>query len=343
MIFNNSCIESFGHHLPTNYFSSDDIEQKLSPLYDRLKLPYGRLFMQTGIEKRGYWEPGTKPSDIAAAAAEDAFERASIDRKDVEVLIHASVCRDFLEPATASVVHNKLGLNPSCTIFDLSNACLGVLNSMVMIANMIELGQIKCGMVVSGENSGPLLAKTIDFLLSNSQLNRKSIKKYFANLTIGSAGVACILTHDSISKSKHKLLGGTILSDTTASVLCQGDGDTDGLMMETDSEALMKAGVKLAAENWNRLKKELDWNNNSADKIVGHQVGIAHRVMMLKTLELDEQKDFSTFSYLGNTGSAALPVTLSIGDREGIFEKNNILALLGIGSGLNTIMLGVKW
>lgn len=343
MLFKNSYIEAYGINLPPEYLTSEAIEVRLTPIYEKLHLPYGRLELQTGIRRRGFWRPGTNPSDIAIAAAEQALEKSNVKREEIEVLIHASVCRDFLEPATATVIHNKLGLNPKCTIFDLSNACLGVVNAFIAISNMIELGQIECGMVVSGENSGPLLFKTIDLLLNDESLTRKSIKKYFANLTIGSAGVAYILTNKNRSTSGHQLLGGSVMADTSASILCRGDGNSSDLMMETDSEALMHAGVKLAKANWIETKSVLNWTNSTPSKIIGHQVGVAHRSMMLSSLELDERNDFSTFEEFGNTGSAALPLSLAMAANDGFIKSGDVVALLGIGSGLNTVMLGAKW
>ena len=94
------------------------------------------------------------------------------------------MCRDFLEPSTASVVHNNLGLPEESFVFDVSNACLGVLNGMCIIANMIERDQIKAGLVVSGENGGPLVNNTIENLLARSDITRNSIKTSFASLTI---------------------------------------------------------------------------------------------------------------------------------------------------------------
>jgi 3-oxoacyl-[acyl-carrier-protein] synthase-3 len=42
-------------------------------------------------------------------------------------------------------------------------------------------------------------------------------------------------------------------------------------------------------------------------------------------------------------GSVSLPATLSIGEEKGLLNKNDLVALLGIGSGINCMMLGVRW
>ncbi len=343
MKFENVVIESFAVHLPDNIVSTESIEEMLSPTYKRLRLPQGRLELMTGIKERRTWPSGTWPSDLSAAAANNLFEKSNIKRSDVDLLVHASVCRNFLEPSTASVIHEKLELTPNCIIFDLSNACLGVLNSFVVAASMIEAGTIKTALIVTGENGGPLLEETIKRLNNDESLTRKSIKKFIANLTIGSSACAYMLCHKSLKEDGHKLLGGAVMTDSKANELCRGDGDPTSLMMETDSEALMKAGVILAAKTWEKTKENLGWDQKDLNWQIGHQVGQAHESLTVNTLKLKGIPTFTTYETLGNTGSAALPTTLALMAKEKDIKKGDKIALLGIGSGLSSIMLGVQW
>jgi 3-oxoacyl-[acyl-carrier-protein] synthase III len=113
--------------------------------------------------------------------------------------------------------------------------------------------------------------------------------------------------------------------------------------METESEELLHAGVKLAQKTWTKTKDILKLNNDDFKHIICHQVGIAHRNLMFEKLELDLKTDHTTFDKYGNTGSAALPLTLIKASEERKFQKGDKIALLGIGSGLHSIMLGVEW
>ena len=343
MKFTNVVIESFGYDLSDTKVLSSDIENRLGALYTKLKLPEGRLELMTGIIERRMWAPGTKPSDLSTNAAKKCLAKSSISAADIDLLIHASVCRDFLEPATASVVHANLGLSRNAMIFDLSNACLGVINAIVVAGNMIESGQIKSALIVSGENGGPLLENTIDELLKNPGIDRKTIKKYIANLTIGSAATAILITHKSLSPDSPIVLGGAVETDSSANHLCRGDGNTHSLVMETDSEELLKYGVALGQSTWQKAKLELGWENSSVDFVLTHQVGTAHEKLSLESLELNKIKTFRTYPFLGNTGSSALPITLVMASEKGLIEKGENIALLGIGSGLSSIMLGVQW
>lgn len=343
MKFQNVVISSFAYYLPEQVMTSAQIEDRLSPVYEKLKLPAGRIELMTGIKERRFWPPGTMPSDLSIQAARNLFEKNIVKPDDIDLLIHASVCRDYLEPSTSSIVHCNLGLRPEVMIFDLSNACLGVMSSFVVAAGMIETGLIKHALIVSGENGSPLLFQTIESLLKDESLTRKSIKKYIANLTIGSAAVAFTVSHRDCVPDGHLLLGGASLADSSANVLCRGGGDTNSLSMETDSEELMKAGVTLAAKTWEMTKRELGWTNDDVDYFIGHQVGVAHETLLKQTLKLENCPTFTTYQYLGNTGASALPITLNIFDEQKKIPRGAKVALLGIGSGLNSIMLGVKW
>lgn len=185
--FSNVCLDTFGYELPPRVITSEDIEERLAPVYERLRLPAGRLELMSGISQRRLWHNGTKPSEAATLAGKRVLEAADIDPKEVGCLIFTSVSRDMMEPATASFVHDRLGLSSSALIFDISNACLGFLDGMVMLANMIELGQVESGLIVSGETAEELLESTLVSLLEDGSLNRKSIKPAFASLTIGSS------------------------------------------------------------------------------------------------------------------------------------------------------------
>lgn len=341
MKFQNVYLEDLAYVDAPEFLSSTDLENKLKPVYERLKLPEGRLELQTSIKSRGLWPVGESPSSIATSAALKLFDKNEIKKSEIDLLIYSGVCRDFLEPSTASIVHGNLGLSASCQFFDLSNACLGFMQAVIHAGSLIEAGFIKKALVVTGENASPLLEETIKHLNSDLNLTRKSIKPFFANLTIGSSGVAIVVSSNK-DNAKLKILGGSLLTDSSASSLCQGDGNTSSLMMQTDSEALLHAGIKLAHSCHENFLKEFDINRSEFSHIITHQVGVAHRNLLYQSLELDLSKDYSSFETYGNTGSAALPLTLTKAVEENRFKANEKIALMGIGSGLHALMMGAE-
>ncbi len=345
--YENVCIESFGYTIPDEAWSSEFIESKLEPLYSRLKLPVGRLELMTGIQSRRFWSPGVKPSQNSISSCNLAIEAASFDRSQIGCLVHGSVCRDFLEPATACTVHHHLQLPQECMIYDVSNACLGLLNGILQVANMIELGQIRAGLVVGSEGGRPLVETTIETLNRDDGLTRKSVKPAFASLTIGSASCAILLTHRSLSHSGNRLFAAAATANTRFHDLCQSHQDQAGSemapLMQTDSELLMAKGVETGVANMSRFLSTAGWAIEDLDKTVCHQVGAAHRKLMLESLRIPLELDYPTFPWLGNTGSVALPISLAIACERGFIKGGDKVALLGIGSGINSIMIGAEW
>ena len=348
MLYQNVSIESFGYELPPVKVTSVEIEERLKPVYQRLNLPEGRLELMTGIKERYFWEKGFLPSEGAIAAGKNALTKTSIAKEEIGCLIMCSVCRDFLEPATASVVHHGLGLPEKSYVFDISNACLGVITGMITAANMIEMGQINAAMLVAGENSRPLVESTINAMLNDSSLTRQTIKPYFASLTIGSGSVAVILSRKTANSGKSSFMAASTLAVTKYNDLCRGNadkgmGDNSDTLMSTDSETLMKYGVETAARTWENFKTDSGWDNDSPDCICTHQVGSAHKKLLFDSLGLKMSKDYPTLESFGNTGSVSCPLTVALASENDRLKSGDKLAVLGIGSGINCTILGVEW
>ena len=335
-------LRNFGYELPPNIVSSAELENRLMPVYDRLKLPEGRLELMSGIKERRFWDANTMPSQGAALAGKKALVNSGLSPSDVDCLIFTSVCRDMMEPATAAFVHHQLGLKDKCQVFDLSNACLGFLNGMIVLANMIELGQIRHGLIVAGETAEDLVESTVNALLSDEFLTRKLMKPSFASFTIGSGAVALVLSAEP-SHSTHRLIGGACRANTRHNDLCKGANSSKDTLMSTDSEELLKRGVETAALVWQDFLAEMQWDSDMIAWFFCHQVGSAHAKLLTQTLGIDPGKNFETLSFLGNVGSVSAPITLAMGVEQGVLSAGDKAAVLGIGSGINCLMLGLEW
>ena len=132
MRYSQVCLESWGYVLPEKVLTSLEIEKQLSPLCKKFSLPSGFFEIFTGIKERRVWEKETLPSHMSTLAAQKALTKENLKNTDIDYLLHVSVSRDYLEPATAATVHHELGLSPQASYFDISNACLGFLNGILV-------------------------------------------------------------------------------------------------------------------------------------------------------------------------------------------------------------------
>lgn len=341
MRYQRVCLEALGYTLPEEIVTSAELERRLAPAYQRLRLPEGRLELMSGIRERRFFPAGTLPSEVSIASGRRALEASGVDRRQIGALVHGSVCRNHLEPATACAVHHGLGLPAECMIYDVSNACLGVLTGVVQVANMIELGQIRAGLVLGTECGRQLVENTIERLNRDHSISRQDVKLLVASLTIGSGSVAVVLCDHELSQTQNRLTTAVALAHTDHHELCRSEGLDE--FMHTDSEQLMNRGVATGAETFDRFLAETGWQRDDIDKTICHQVGVAHRKLMYEAFGLDPQIDYPTLEWLGNTGAAALPLTLALALENERIGADDRVALLGIGSGINCQMLAVQW
>ncbi len=346
MRYVNVCIDALGYELGPNVVSTRDLEKRLAPIYDKLHLKAGQLEALTGIRERRFWDQGVTMADAAILAGRKALAEASISSRQIDMLIFGGVCRDNLEPATACKVAHELEISPHAMIFDLSNACLGVLNGMIQVANAISLGQIEAGLVVSAEASRQIVESTIERMLAAGDM--ETFKYSIATMTGGSGAAAVLLTRSDRSPQGHRLLGGVVRNAPAHHALCTWGAESGmpaatPLMMRTDSVNVLKHGVALGIATFADFKRTLELASHEPDKIICHQVGATHQKNFLESLSIPEEKDFPTYPYLGNMGTVSLPITAAVAHERGFLEPGDMVGFFGIGSGLNCLMLGVKW
>lgn len=349
--YNNVHIHSFGYELAPNVVSSEDIEDRLDPLYKKIRVQKGQLESFTGIYERRFWDPGFKVSKGAVMAGKKAIEKSMIPENDIGMLIFAGVCRDNLEPATACAVADGLGLSGDTLVYDVSNACLGVLNGMIQVADAIELGRIRAGLVVSCEASREIVESTIERMLENPTMDM--FKDSVATLTGGSGAVAVLLTNKTLAEASgesggHRLTAGVVKNASSFHRLCLWGPDAgpayNGVqIMKTDSVGVLQNGVALGMETYNAFKKAIDWPNGQPDKVICHQVGSAHQKTILESINISKGNDFTTYQYLGNIGTVSLPITAAIAGEREFLKSGDRVGFFGIGSGLNCMMLGIEW
>ena len=254
-------LDSIGYELAPNVVTSQALEARVLPVYEKLGLAPGQLEGLTGIRERRWWDPGYKLSE----------------------------------------------------------------------------GAIKAGLVVSCESAREINESMIASMLATPTMDH--FKLSLATLTGGSGAVAVLITDGSFKKGGHRLLGGAYQAEPKHHELCRWYRDE----MSTDAAAVLKYGTGLGRRTFDAMLKALSWSGEVIDKVICHQVGGAHRSSILGALGISETKDFSTYEYLGNIGTVSVPITAALADEREFLAKGDRVAFLGIGSGLNCLMLGWEW
>lgn len=332
--FSNVSILALAHIAGPNILATAAIEQRLEPTFKRLGFEKGMIEKMTGIIERRYWNAAVQPSDIATQVAAACIEKANIPAEKIGLLINTSVCRDYIEPSVACLIHGNLKLPPNCLNFDITNACLGFINGMHTAGLMLENGSIDYALIVNAENPIYGIEHTIA-KLAQDDCTMEYFQNNLATLTLGCGGAAMILCRKELAPDAPVFSGGVFQSATEHNRLCIAQTE----QMQTDTRALLTYGLTLGTA----AAKLAKWDEEDFDIFIPHQVSNNYIVKICGALKIDFYKNYLTFPLFGNLGPASIPFALSKANEENKIKKGNVIGLLGFGSGINCGLMKIRW
>ena len=195
-------IAALGVHLPERVVDNNEIARMVEAPKEVAVLLPSLIARITGCKTRHYAPAGASPSDLAIAAVRQLVARSGIPLSAVDTLIFSSTDMDTLEPATANIVQEKLGIR-LINSFDVTNACNSFLQAMNLANSLISAGAAERVLICSGEIGSYVCNRKVESL---ADLDIK-----LGGLTLGDAGAAMILErsdgHSGLTEINLKNLG----------------------------------------------------------------------------------------------------------------------------------------
>ncbi|MCP4135706.1 MAG: 3-oxoacyl-ACP synthase III [bacterium] len=336
-VFNNVSIAGTASIDAPHVLTSDEIEFQLKDVMDRFSIKKGILEKTAGISDRRLWDKGFNLADGASKVGEKVLNECGIDRKKIGVLINSSVCRKHLEPSIACEVHHQLNLSPQCINFDVTNACLGFLNSIHLVSSLIESGQIEYGMIVNAESSREVTDCTIA-KITDPECNASDFWDNIATFTMGSGAVAMVLGRRDVVKTEHRFLGATHYAHTKGHDLCYGDESG----ITTNTKNLFLEGLELLRGVYTEANND-SWTAADKELIIPHQPGKKHIEEYMNIIEASEEQVYTTLEKYGNLGPASIPFSLTKAMENNKLQKGDKFSFVGFASGLNASILDFEW
>lgn len=315
--------------------TSDQLDELLAPAYAETRTPRGQLERLAGVRERHWFPADADFTDGAVEAGRLALTQGGVAAEQVGIVINASVTRPHLEPGISAKVHAELGLPRNCMDFDVTNACLGVVNSMQIAGTMIDAGQIEYALIVASEGSRQMQESTIDRLNAGGA-TKAAVKQAFATMTLGSGAVGMVLGPADRHPEGHRVIGGITRAGTEHHKLCVGSMEG----MRTEATKLFHEGIDLATAAYEEANAD-GWDWKGMDWYVTHQTSTAHIAAISARLGEPLTKFPMTIAEYGNIGPAAMPYTLGLNQHR--FTSGQRVLLMGIGSGLNASFVEVAW
>ncbi|TCL74272.1 3-oxoacyl-[acyl-carrier-protein] synthase-3 [Hydrogenispora ethanolica] len=320
-------IAGIGYYLPDHQITNDQLLQMLrtrgGPDVDIEKLAKKLTLNQA--ELRHFKAPGESGADMAAQAAQNCLAKTNFDPRDLDFILYVGMLRDYVEPAMAIILQDRLGANRAHA-FDLSNACNSFLNGMEIADLYIKSGKYRNALIVAAEDG----SERIPWHLFDSGENLSG----FSALTISDGAAAMLLRDD----PEHR--GFTEFDFETYGQyndLCRVK-----IGKERDDLKILVKSKRLAMTALEILPQFVPAFLEKARNILGdidiwffHQVTGDPRKFWGDLDENLVQKAYNTFSRVGNTGSASIPLGMALAEENGRLKRGDRVAAVVGASGFS--------
>ena len=325
-----AAITGVGYATPARLVTSLEVEARITEQSGRLPLPAGTIEAISGIHSRYMVGPGEFASTLGIEAGRIALDDAGVAADTVDLLVFASASHDQIEPATAHIVAEGLGVDAPA--FDAKNACNSFINGAEIAEAFIKTGRAKRALVVSGETPTLVTRWKVGSL--------RELRRAFIGYTMGDLGTAAVFEAADDGR-------GIDFSDHHATsrhwriVQVPGGGsrhpelDPDYYYSEGDGTALRDAFLEIDDAHLARLFAETGtcWDDYAI--VCAHQVAIPFIGDLVRKTGLPMDRLILTVDTFGNVSSGSLPLGLAIAKAEGRVKPGDRVIWIGLGAGIS--------
>ncbi|MDR0587583.1 MAG: ketoacyl-ACP synthase III [Burkholderiales bacterium] len=317
-----SRIIATGGYLPDKILTNDDLS-KLVDTNDEW------IVTRTGIHQRHIASDDQATSDLAVAAARQAFESGDIDPQSIDLIIVASTTPDMVFPSTACIVQEKLGITNECAAFDVQAVCSGFIYALATADSMIKNGIARRALVIGAE----VMSRIVNW-------QDRSTCILFGDgagaIVLEASPTAGILSSRLRAKGQYRHVLSAPAQIRHNAVAGCGFISMEGSTVFRFAVRVMAEAVLEALEANGLKTQDIDW-------LVPHQANYRIMDATAKKLEVPDAKVINTVGGQANTSAASIPLAIREGATSGRFKKGQLIALTAVGGGLAWGATLLRW
>lgn len=344
---------SVKHKLPSRVITNEEVLEQLQrrgstcltdAALDAFVARTRKAFELAGTDVRYQLAEGERPYDLCTEAGLQALREGGVQPEDVDLLIYASIGRGFIEPATANVFQDLLGLR-NATCFDVVDACASWLRAVDVAEKFLRRSD-KCRhvLIITGE----FISK---YAYRYNIRSEDEFEHWFPGVTVGEAATATLLSrdddaHDFASEfrtwGERRALCMIPLENYEDYLGAQVPGDRRLAPLQFASfggELLQIGAGKLVTH----FRQAVDFNSLDYDLIFGHPASDAICSTIGRRCGLDFGGFQFTHGLYGNTASSSVPLAMSTARQNQRLLPGSRVLVLFASAGLSTVLMRFVW
>jgi 3-oxoacyl-[acyl-carrier-protein] synthase-3 len=322
-------ITGTGSYTPAKVLTNDDMSKIVDTSDEWIRT-------RSGISERCFAAEGEATSDMAAAAAEKAISASGIDRRDIDLIIVATMTPDMPFPSTACILQSKLGLG-NITAFDIQAACSGFIYALNTGSNMLRSGAYKKALIIGAEKMSSILDfedRTTCVLFGDAA--SAIILEASGTPNVGVLG--SITGSDGSDPSLlHQPAGGSTIPSSQESV------DARQHFIKMNGKEIFKQAVRVMGQVSNDILDQYSLMSDQIDLVIPHQANMRIIESLAKRMKLPMEKFHNNLDRFGNTSAASIGLALDEAYRKGRIQSGDLILLVAFGAGLTWGASLIKW
>lgn len=290
----------------------------------------------THVECSRMVEKGQCCSDLCYAAANKLLDDLKWDRSEVEALIFVSLSRDYITPATAGLLQDRLGLSKECYAIDVPLACSGYVYGLSVASSLVATGGIRKALLLVGETTTQLQSPL------DKQLWPLHGDAGTATAIEYNEGAAPIYMHLATDGSRRDAIinrdGGMrypFCEDSLVMREIEPGVTRNNLQSQMAGMDVFAFSVKEPPASMRGLCEHFNLNLDNIDYLLLHQANKYMDDKIGKKLKVPAEKIPYSLMQYGNTSSASIPMTMVVGIGKDIENRKSDVLMCGFGAGLS--------
>lgn len=282
----------------------------------------------TGVKERRIGNLTT--SDLGTCATERLIEDLGWQKDDIGALIFVSQMADYILPATACILQDRLGLNKECYATDIALGCSGWVYGLSIALSLLSESGIRKALLIAGDAKrravydDPLFGHAATVTALEYAQGSEGFKFHFG--TDGSGYDAIIIPDGG---ARNQMTNKSLLSEEV-----EGK-KVHRLQARMKGMDVFSFGITTAPKSVKKLADYFAFDYLEYDYFVFHQANMKMNDMIAKKLKLSDEKVPSCMYRFGNTSSASIPLTIATELKGRIESKPAKFICCGFGVGLS--------
>jgi 3-oxoacyl-[acyl-carrier-protein] synthase-3 len=312
-------IVGIGSYLPERILSNHDLEKIINTTDEWIS-------SRTGMKERRIARENESSSDMAVAAGLKAIEDASIEPKEIDLVLVATATPDYFMPSTAAIVQAKIGAMKAAA-FDIQAACTGFLYGLSTAKAFVESGMYKNVLLIAVDK----MSAFVDYQDRNTCV------------LFGDGAAATVITSQGSGFSINSICLGAdgTLYDL---IMIPGGGSRYPASEETLSQRkhyFKMAGKEVFKHAIRRMEiaareclEQAKLTENQISWLVTHQANERIIDALAKNFQIPRDRVGKTVHKYGNTSASSVAITFDEVRKNHTINIGEHLLLVAFGSGL---------